>query len=399
MAQNPIHQGGSVQLPKASAEPISVRHLQAPPTFQKPKRIHPRRTLRLIPEGVERNFHSMWRETSYLAPMSLMTPMLDASQDVALLRTRHSFNPAANGPRAMSASQVVAMNDSVVFYTGNWYAAMSTDAGKTFQYIDPASAFVASDPPNSHFCCDQIVNYIPSIDTFVWLLQYGPDTGDNVQRLAFAKTDEVVKGSWRLYDITTASLGVPGAFLDFPDLAIGVNCLYVTTNIFQANGQAGSGVVRIPFTGIATGNVVAQPFVSMDFQSFRVTQMPAHRRILRRIRIRARSQFFTWNETAQTPSQSSIGVARWIGGNGYRSVCKDGTRWLDRADPRITGATQRGKRALVCVGSGSKVKSSNVSVYPNRTDQCHRPHAYRQHKRLRSGFGDVLRWPCHQRAK
>jgi hypothetical protein len=35
-------------------------------------------------------------------------------------------------------------------------------------------------------------------------------------------------------------------------------------------------------------------------------------------------------------------VARWIGGNGYRSRCPDGSRWLDRADPRITGASTAG---------------------------------------------------------
>jgi hypothetical protein len=38
-----------------------------------------------------------------------------------------------------------------------------------------------------------------------------------------------------------------------------------------------------------------------------------------------------------------VGVARWLGGNGYRSRCPDGNRWLDRADPRITGATMAGQ--------------------------------------------------------
>jgi hypothetical protein len=67
-----------------------------------------------------------------------------------------------------------AFNADVAFYTGNWYAAMSSDGGRTFSFIDPAAAFAASDPPDSHFCCDQVVNYIPSIDTFVWLLPVRP---------------------------------------------------------------------------------------------------------------------------------------------------------------------------------------------------------------------------------
>ena len=41
----------------------------------------------------------------------------------------------------------------------------------------------------------------------------------------------------------------------------------------------------------------------------------------------------------------SIGVARWIGGNsGYQSRTPDGGRWLDRADPRHTGATMAGQQ-------------------------------------------------------
>jgi hypothetical protein len=341
MAQDPTLRGEPAELQKAADDPVMVAHLQAPPTFQKPKRIHPRRTLPLIREGAERNFHSTWREASYLAPRGLEAPTLDASQDLALFTNTALTQPSAQRTASNVGEPSVAMNGSVVFYTGNWYAAMSSDGGKNFQYIDPASAFAASDPPNSHFCCDQIVNYIPSIDTFVWLLQYGPDTGDNIQRLAFAKTDEVVQGKWRLFDITTASLGVPGAFLDFPDLAVGANCLYATTNIFQVNGT-GSGVVRIPFAGIANGQVAAQRFVSMDYQSFRVAQNVGLTAYFAAHQDTSTLAVFSWNEGADTPAHSSVGVARWIGGNGYRSVCKDGNRWLDRADPRITGATHRG---------------------------------------------------------
>lgn len=342
MPQDPSHAGESHSLPRASDQPVMVRHLPAPPTFQKPKRVHARRTLPLIREGVERNARSEWSASRYLAPREFAAPMLDASQDIALFKNTALTQAGAQDTASNVGEPSVAMNGSVVFYTGNWYAAMSSDGGNTFQYIDPASAFVASDPPNSHFCCDQVATYIPSIDTFVWLLQYGPDTGDNIQRLAFAKTSDVVQGSWRIFDITTTILGTPGAFMDFPDLAVGANCLYVTTNIFQANGTAGSGVVRIPFLGIANGQVVVQRHVSMDFQSFRVAQNAGTTAYFAAHQDTSSLAVFAWDETAAIPIQSTIGLASWIGGNGYRSVCKDGNRWLDRADPRITGATQQG---------------------------------------------------------
>ena len=353
--------GKPVPLVKPTKDVVLVTHLELPPTFQKPKRIHPRRVLPLIREGVERNFHSTSREAKYLAPRELVAPLEDASQDVVLFTNTALTGPGAKDTAANVGEPSAAANNNVVFYTGNWYAAMSSDQGKTFQYIDPASSFAASDPPNSHFCCDQIVNYIASIDTFVWLLQYGPDTGDNIQRLAFATSSDVVAGRWSLYDLTTASLGVPGAFLDFPDLAIGTNFLYVTTNVFQANGQAGSAAVRIPITSIASGHPTMEPFVSMDYQSFRVAQNTGAPAYFAAHKDTSTLAVFAWDESAPQPVQSLVGVARWIGGNGYRSVCADGSRWLDRADPRITGATRRGNELWFAWGVD---KNSNLRPQP-----------------------------------
>jgi hypothetical protein len=295
----------------------------------------------LTKEGLERNFHS----TSPRAVFRLSRPFdaVTAAGDVAIVANTALVGPGQNQTASNVGEPSAALNGNVAFYTGNWYAAMSPDGGKTFQYLDPASAFASADPPNSHFCCDQVVNYIPTIDTFVWLLQYGPETGDNIQRLAFAKSADVIQGHWRLFDITTAILGVQGAFLDFPDLAVGANCLYVTTNIFQADGSAGSGVVRIPFAGIDSGQVAAQRFVSMDFQSFRVAQNCGTTAFFAAHQDTSTLAVFRWGEDQATPTQASVGVARWIGGNGYRSRCPDGSRWLDRADPRITGATQAGQ--------------------------------------------------------
>jgi hypothetical protein len=315
--------------------PITVKHLDRPPTIvNKQKRIHRRHLLPLIREGIEREFHSL---TPPLRAFAMQAPAA-ATQDVMLVLNTELSGPAQQDTASNVGEPSVAVSDKVVFYTGNWYAAVSTDGGITFRYIDPATAF--KDPgPNSQFCCDQIVHYISQIDTFVWLLQYGPDTGDNIQRVAFATTADVTNGRWRPFDITTKSLGVDGAFLDFPDLAVGDNNLYITTNIFAANGEVGSAVIRVPFSGIKSGNVTAQHFVSMDFQSFRVAQNCGATAFFAAHHDTSTLAVFSWPENQSTPQSKSVGVARWIGGNGYRSRTPDGSRWLDRADPRITGAT------------------------------------------------------------
>src|ERR1041385_9347246 len=51
----------------------SIPHLSLPPTFVKPKRIHPRHVLPLIKEGVERGFHSQ-SEAAFILPLDVVSP-------------------------------------------------------------------------------------------------------------------------------------------------------------------------------------------------------------------------------------------------------------------------------------------------------------------------------------
>jgi len=322
--------------PTASRQ-VMVTHLDRPPKIiNKRKKIHTRHVLPLVREGKEREFHSLTAPAPIRAAARL-APMV-AGDELVLVKNTELTGPTRQQTASNVGEPSAAANGNVAFFTGNWYAAVSSDGGTSFQYIDPAHSF--PDPrPDSQFCCDQVVQYISDIDTFVWLLQYGPES-DNVQRLAFAKTADVVNGRWRSFDITTKSLNVPGAFLDFPDLAAGANNLYVTTNIFAPDNQVGSAVVRIPFSGIASGQVIAQHFVSMDFQSFRVAQNCGTTAFFAAHQDTSTLAVFSWDERQNAPVSKSVGVARWIGGNGYRSrIDESGGRWLDRADPRITGAT------------------------------------------------------------
>jgi hypothetical protein len=339
----------SVRLEPASAKPVKLEHRDLPPKFVKPKRVHPRRILPFVREGAERGFHSStsravivphWTVAAARGLPAIM-PVRAATDDLSIVLNSEIAAPAQQLTSANVNEPSTSANGQVVFYTGNWYAAISQDGGQTFQFIDPKTTAQPGDSANVVFCCDQVVNYISQIDTFVWLLQYGPETGDNIQRIGFAKTADVAQGRWRFFDLTTAALGVQGAFLDFPDLAVGANSLYVTTNIFQGN-QAGSAVVRIPISGISSGNITAQPFVSMNLQSFRVAQNCADVAYFAAHQDTSTLAAFSWPESQAAPTQQNVGVARWIGGNGYQSRTPDGRRWLDRADPRITGATLAG---------------------------------------------------------
>jgi hypothetical protein len=341
-AKKRVPSAGSTRVPASTPVVVQVKHLASAPKIVRPKRVHRRWTLSLVPEGMERAFHSL----TTAVPLELHRPGAAPATDALVISTNSELtSPAAQSTASNVDEPSAAANGAVVFYTGNWYAAVSSDAGKTFKYIDAANAFKDHDPPNCSFCCDQVVHYIPQIDTFVWLLQYGnPQRSDNIQRLAFAKTADVVQGRWQLFDITTAFLGVPGAFLDFPDLAVGTNMLYVTTNYYPGPARPGSAVVRLPLDKIASGQVAARPkpFVTDEFQSFRVAQNCATKAFFAAHQDTSTLAVFSWDEADDKPTQTAVGVSRWIGDNGYRSPTPDGRRWLDRADPRLTGATLAG---------------------------------------------------------
>src|SRR4029077_109981 len=101
-------------------------------------------------------------------------------------------------------------------------------------------------------------------------------------------------------------------------------------------------------------------FVSMDFQSFRVAQNCGTTAFFAAHEDTSTLSVFSWGEDEDTPTPKSVAVARWIGGNGYQSRTPDGHRWLDRADPRITGATLAGNELWFAwsVDAGSNRRSN-----------------------------------------
>ncbi len=147
---------------------------------------------------------------------------------------------------------VAANTGGVVFATGNWWAAISSDGGRTFQYIDPYTMFPAS---YGGFCCDQMAVYDPSRDIFIWSLQYLPSgpagSGRNLFRIAAARPADALRGVWWYYDFTSD----PNTEWDFPSLCLSNDHVYYLTN----RGPYGAGFVndswvfRLPLDPISTG--------------------------------------------------------------------------------------------------------------------------------------------------
>ncbi|NQY07237.1 MAG: exo-alpha-sialidase, partial [Flavobacteriaceae bacterium] len=75
----------------------------------------------------------------------------------------------------------VAENGQTVMTTGNTWMSLSLDGGQTFSSVNPTTIF-----PNDYggLCCDQVLQYVPEFDLFVWLLQYRASGGQNAIRIA-----------------------------------------------------------------------------------------------------------------------------------------------------------------------------------------------------------------------
>lgn len=343
------------------AQEVKIRYIEKVYKFSEARKkdeIHPRKVLPKPPVGPKvldamptapLSFEISVPEAAL--EMAMVTPM--APTDTISLAKNVQLNDVATADTASHVCEPsVAINGNVVFYTGNWFAAVSTDGGTTFKFVDPFTTF--PNPTGMSFCCDQVVHYVKSIDTFFWLLQYGRDSsGKNIQRIAYATTAKVKTGSWKFFDITPASLGLgPKIWLDFPDLATGTNMLYMTSNAFTspANEWRASVVVRIQLSSFTSGTLSATRSVSTTHPSIRVAQNCGTTAFFVAHNNTSSLQVFKWPEGSAAPTSTSVAVASWSRGP-FSSVTPDGRDWLARADGRHTGATLAGNELWFAWGS------------------------------------------------
>src|SRR5262249_62203285 len=91
----------------------------------------------------------------------------------------------------------------VIFVSANTFSSYSTNGGGIFTQLNPTTIFPAD---IVGFCCDQIVQYVPSIDRFIWFLQ---GTGF---RLATASPADIINSgrtAWTYWNLNPEVFGQP----------------------------------------------------------------------------------------------------------------------------------------------------------------------------------------------
>ncbi len=347
--------------PAALAQPLPVRFFQpggrVPAPRQGARRIDDRgpsfRMAPMLPDGPFIPVAQDSPETSLSteAPRPGRLGKLAATDPVVIGQSREVTN-IPNGFASTTHEPSVAVNGNTVVMTGNWWAAYSTNGGSTWTQMDPFAALPAN--VDGGFCCDQVVQYIPSIDRFVWLLQgIEGGNGENRYRLMMASTAQVASNSWSFVDVTSAMLSFTGQNMDFPDVSIGTNSLYLNFNVYNSAGfWQKSSVVRIPLASLAAGSTANTFFFSVTSNfNLRVVQNLGTTGYFVTHETNSSLKIYSWVEGTTTVNSNIVNHATFSTAD-YSSITPSGQDWLGFADQRITGATKSGTDIWVAWQAG-----------------------------------------------
>jgi hypothetical protein len=265
-----------------------------------------------------------------------------------VLNDNHAVAPAG-AQMSQILEPAAAMHRDTALYTGNWFAATSRDAGRNWTYLNPYTAFPASD---GGFCCDQTVTYVPGDDNtcmFIWTLQYSYSaaTQQGRHRIAVAVGRERLRqGQFHYYDISPGLLGFPttNRWLDFPHASVSNEWFYLATNVFDQNSTfQGTGVIRVHLAEMRAA--AASPFAvattpntetGSNRLSTGATNVMFYGKHWRDIFGAPMIRIFSWDDANNSPVFRDRLVSAWYAGTST-STGPDGRNWLAGDDHRIQG--------------------------------------------------------------
>lgn len=232
----------------------------------------------------------------------------------------------------------VATSRNTVLYTGNWYAAASSDRGETFTFVNPfAGPFP---PPDNGFCCDQVTEYDPGTDVIFWLQQSFADTDNGTHRI---NVDQGADGTFDcFYNITPSIFGFgTETWPDFPDLALSDDYLYHSANVYSTTDDSFQGAFVSRYPTAELGSCTSVPFkVYQDtggFFSFKLTRGATDTMYFADHISTASMRIWRWPEAADAPTAFDRSVTAW---NNATRVCPgpDARDWCGFIDRRLAAA-------------------------------------------------------------
>jgi hypothetical protein len=255
------------------------------------------------------------------------------------------FDPLGTiaGPVGTPPDMNAARAGRVVLLSYNTRVMLSTDGAGTWTQLDPTTIFpstasrdAAGNLLDNGLCCDQVVQYVPQIDRFLWLMQFcgsgttGCLSGINRVRIASASPEQVINSggtSWTYWDLLSGTFNLGTTTMDYPDLAVGDNFLY-----FSADA-VGTGllVTRIPLAQIQNSQAITIDYTTPSDSAVayggHLSQNTGDTVFWAGHNSNSQLRVFRMQEGSGQYSWNDVNIGSWPNGT-ISSICKDGTDWL-----------------------------------------------------------------------
>lgn len=214
-----------------------------------------------------------------------------------------------------------AESESAVMITGNLWCLFSGDGGASFKDVPLGNVFDMQARPGRHGlpAGDQVVIYIREIDRFAWLLLYYPEVVSATEEhstyaLALASPSDLTRSDgrsgWYVWEFDSTFLGLGDNSMDFPDLAITNQNLYISASSALGGFTNGYVVARIPI-----GQLSAPGTIDIGFTNLADSNGMTHGRLAQETRTAG-----IWTHHLDT---NTLRVFDWADGNanfGWRDI-------------------------------------------------------------------------------
>jgi hypothetical protein len=377
----PGHDDGEQRpLNHATVDPARTSGHQYPPFVQHETDFNEDKA-RKVPTGPLRGSLAPTKQGSTPKPM----PPAGAGGAAVEFPAFDPLGPSAGSvgtPPDMSAAR----GGNVVMLSYNTSALLSTDGANTWTLLNPSTIFpsapskdAAGNLLDNGLCCDQVLQYVPQIDRFIWLMQFcgsgtsGCLSGINRVRIAAASPQQIINSggtAWTYWDLLSGTFSLGTTTMDYPDLAVGDNFLYISAD------AVGTGllVVRIPLTEIQNSQTINIGFTTPSDSSVayggHLSQNTGNAVFWAGHNTNSQMRVFTMAEGSNQYAWRDVDIQSWPNAT-ISSIAKDGTtdwlQFLGTSFPgnAVLGITRRNANEVWfswTASSGSGFKQAQVQV-------------------------------------
>jgi hypothetical protein len=274
----------------------------------------------------------------------------DVSKDVVV--------SAPFGSTSTVLEPAVATNGNNVFYTGNWFAARSTDGGTSWGFVNPFSNNFTT-PWN--FCCDQDVVYDPTQGIFIWYRQGARDRLNENKVLLDSSIDAATWCEWTLSPKSTKTSWA-GSWWDYPHLALTQNFLFITTNRYPSSSQF-SDILRIPLAQLKSCGSFSMAWWESESETIVPVEGASKVMFLAKHISESKLRVYEWADSLGSPSYAETDHPSFLRTNKGEAHCKDpsGGNACGRFGDRVLGGWVRFDDELGFIWN---VKEGDGKPYP-----------------------------------